>query len=159
MILIKKSYLSILISLHCLVINAQISKEQIAFDYFFDAIAATNYQEAKIKFSGKTETVTTGTLFNVECISKENLAILYRDGFQNASALCLKNEKLVLFNQKNGSNKKIKTSLRIYRSIRLDDFELVLLTVTKKHSSSTFFYIKINNENEIIDWCSIATII
>lgn len=152
-----KTYIFIIFLLSFKAINAQSTIEQTAFDYFFDYIIENEYENPKIKFSGNTEPAITGTLLDFECINKEDLIYLYKEGFKESVSIGIKNKKYIKKNCIKGKRKKL--YLKIYRSLKFEDYNLILIKITEKKRNSTNFYIKINQNSEVIDWCKTVFII
>ncbi len=128
--------------------------EQKAFDYFLNSIANTDFPNlGKIKFSGTAEFATSGSLFGIDCLKKDENLFVRENGFKTQEDLVeIENKSKINLSKKPLKKRSDKINLMIYQVLKITDKNIVTLKVTH-NGTGTFYYLVINRNYEIIEWC------
>lgn len=145
-----------------LVAQNTISKEQIAFEYFFEKIFPLSYKEkiCKFQFDGLTEKELSnfGTTYDF-CLGKEIALDLYKNLNSNTNlspgVIDLNKLKNVNIIFKKGSQK-----YRIYilKASKINNLHYVQIEITKKKHYTDAYFLVINEQNVVINWCKTGNI-
>lgn len=150
-----------LILLYTSFIFSQNTPEQAAFNYFFENIVQKEYKEQKLKlkFTGNSEPSTSGLFVSIPCLNKKDNLKLLNEGFKDAASVAIDENKYNDYINKaclTGKRKKYKLS--IYRYMKLEKNNLVLLSLNEKNRITKFYYFIIDENNEITDWCKTSSL-
>lgn len=148
-----KNYFIIVLIFSFTINHAQKSNEQVALDYFFENILKTEYENVKLKFSGSTEPVLTGTFSISECINQDEFKEMNLNGFKEASSIKLNDIFVKKANKLCGKGKKARITLKVYREININRNSFVLVSLNEKNIRTIHFFIKINTEQKVNGWC------
>ncbi len=134
--------------------------EQTTFDYFIKNVSNIDYPKlGKVKFSGKAELATSGSLFGVECLDKEENLFVLENGFKpENSIIYLNNDSKQTLRKKPRKERTEKLSLTIYQTLKINEEYLVSLTVTEKGKGANYYFIYDRNL-KLIKWCKNAFLI
>lgn len=134
-----------------------IPKEQIAFDYFFDKIFIETYQEkiSKLEFTGFTEADLSSFIpFYDSCLDEQISKSLYEalkenknKNFVKINLDELKKTKVVL------KKRKLKFRINIFKVSKIKDLYYVQIEIVKKKHNIDSFYLVINEDSKVINWC------
>ena len=129
----------------------QYNPEQSAFDYFFQHIIEKDYPSGKIKFSGFVEQSTSGSFSGPECLTVEERLSFINGGFKEKPNVV----KIIDgYSKIRKSDRQQKLMLNIYQPFRLNsEKNIITIVVSIKHQRGTSYYLILNNNSEVIDWC------
>ena len=155
-----KKYFWVISFFFTVLINAQESIEQIGFDYFFKNIIINEFQSqnVKIKFSGKTEPTTSGSLTSVECLDRNESKTLIDSGFKESSIIKINDNGFIdEFNKcKKGRRRKI--VLSVYKNLTINDNKIILLSLYEKKRRTYYYYIKVDKNLNVLNWCKVISL-
>jgi len=134
--------------------DAQLSKEQLAINFFINSICKEeSICKNKIKFSRYTEGKLYGPIFYLpDCIDENDT--IYRSKQENKSKIQLKSIQRY---QKTSKHQKL--SLKIFNAIVTKNGYIVILKFIQKKTSIINYYIKYDNSLKKFTWCKINILI
>jgi len=132
--------------------NGQVSSEQIAFNYFFDNIFFKNYklETNVIQFSGKTE-------INYSEFGIYKPCFKY-PAFESAPNRSRENSKSIPIDIGSIDKVRIKKSKHKYRlnvliANKIGDTYYVQIEFTKNKHFTDAYFIKLDDNGQVLDWC------
>jgi len=136
------------------------SPEQLAFKYFMEVIYMDNYSDKKaVYFSGMSEGKRSiaGPFSNCFALDEGFKNILYNIKTEEADQIIIQkgNWSGIKFIRKPKSKR---LSIEIYRSVKIDDFNYVYISVYKPKEFVDHFLIKATDQ-EVIEYCQINEVI
>lgn len=147
--------LLILLVLFTGTVNAQTTDEQIAVDYFFENILPK--EKVKVKFSGKTESETSGTIFFPDCLTKSEISTLYKDGGKESTSIPINAKDYIKKSNKNHVGKY--WSMYVCRSIKISKNTIVVIELVKKQLKINYYYLILDENSKVVNWCVVRGII
>ncbi|NNT71398.1 hypothetical protein HKT18_04125 [Flavobacterium sp. IMCC34852] len=129
--------------------------EQIAFDYFIENIITTNYPKlGKIKFSGYTQTDTSGLSGGGECFTDYEFDFIHKNGFKpDDKIIQIENDSQKFIDLKPKRERKQKVKIFVYQGLKLKDGYFVAIK-TEDAEGGYLYYLFFDNSHNYIKHCN-----